>query len=123
MQIEGKALIVGVTDRKELQSQYKEREVLGGVYAIRNTIQNKLFLDVTADLHGMQNRFAFAQKTGSGLHLKLQQDWAAQKGEGFVFEILDEMVKSREQSNAAFLEELNLLKDMWLEKLGDSDLY
>ena len=110
-------------DRKALQSQYKERDVVGGVYAIRNTVLNKLFVETTAELKGMQNRFAFMQRTGSGFPLKLQKDWTAQKGEGFVFEILDELVKANGQSDAAFREELDLLKAMQIEKLSDTELY
>ncbi len=49
--------------KKELKARYKDRRIIGGVFVIRNTATNKLFLDSTTDLQGSKNRFAFAQQT------------------------------------------------------------
>ena len=109
--------------KKELQEQYKEREIIGGVYLIRNTLNNKLFLDASLDLQGSRNRFEFAQKTGSGLNMKLQKDWTEQGGSQFVFEVLEELKKGETQTQTEFKADVDLLKKLWLEKLSGEELY
>lgn len=109
--------------KRDLKTQYKERKIVGGVFAIRNTLSDKLSLDATTDLQGSLNRFEFAKKTGSCVDLKLQQDWTKQSGEGFVFETLEELEKNETQTDAEFASDIKLLKEIWLEKLADKDLY
>jgi len=109
--------------RKEMQAQYKEREIIGGVYALRNTLKNKLYIDAAVDLRGAKNRFDFAVGTGTCIHLKLQDDWAEQAGSHFEFEVLEELKKGAAQSPEDFKADLELLKEIWLEKLVGEDLY
>ena len=109
--------------KKEIQAQYKEREVVGGVYAIRNTKKNKLLVEATVDFRGSKNRFEFALETGSCVHLKLQDDWTEQDGRDFGFEVLEELKKGEAQTPAEFKADVDLLRQMWLEKLADTDLY
>jgi hypothetical protein len=109
--------------KKELKRQYKARKVTGGVYAIRNTATDKLYLEATTDLRGSQNRFEFAKKTGSCIEWKLQRDWAAQGGDGFVFEVLETLEKGETQTDSEFQEDILLLKGMWLERLAGRNFY
>ena len=106
-------------DKKELRRQYISRTQTGGVFAIKNTVLNKWYIDSTPDIKAAQNRFAFLGST----HMKLTQDYAAQKGEGFVFEVLEELQRGELQSDVAFRDDLTLLKAIWLEKLAGQDLY
>jgi len=109
--------------KKEILAQYKEREMIGGVYAIKNTLNDKLLLLVTADLQGSKNRFAFSQKTGSCVDMKLQSDWNRQGGGQFVLEVLEELKKGDTQTEKEFKADLGILKEMWLDRLSDRDLY
>ena len=109
--------------RKEMQEEYKEREVVGGVYVIRNTLKNRLLLSVATDLRGSMNRFEFSEKTGSCVYTQLQNDWTEQGGSQFVFETLEELTKGGTQTATEFKADLELLKEMWLEKLSGEDLY
>lgn len=109
--------------KKEIQAQYKEREVIGGVYAIRNTKKDKLFIDATVDMRGSKNRFEFALETGSCVHMKLQDDWAEQGGTQFEFVILEELKRGESQTSAEFKADVELMKQIWLEKLAEDDLY
>ncbi|MCL2164705.1 MAG: GIY-YIG nuclease family protein [Oscillospiraceae bacterium] len=109
--------------KKALQEKYKERKVIGGIYAIRNTLNDKLLLGATTDLQGMRNRFEFSQKTGSCIHVKLQNDWNKQGGEQFVFEVLEELIKGDTQTPEGFATDVNFLKEIWLENLSDRNLY
>ena len=109
--------------RKELQSQYKEREIVGGVYLVRNKLSNKLLLDAAADIQASKNRFEFSQKTGSCVYVKLQKDWLELGSSQFAFEVLEELKKSDTQTLAEFKADVELLKEMWREKLSGEDFY
>ena len=109
--------------KKELIAQYKEREITGGIYAIKNVLSDKLLLGATTDLNGYKNRFEFSQKTGSCIDHKLQSDWSKHGGEKFVFEVLDTLKKEKTQTEKEFKAEIDLLKEMWLDKLSDREFY
>lgn len=109
--------------RKELIAQYKEREIIGGVYIIRNTQNNKILLKADANLQGSKNRFEFSQKTGACIELKLQVDWNKDGGKQFVLEVLEELKKSETQTEEEFKTDINILKEIWLDKLSDRDFY
>ena len=106
-------------DKKEIREQYKTRTVIGGVYAIRNTINNKMFFDSTTDLNSARNRFEFF----GNISPKVAADWAAQNGQGFTFEVLEELKKGESQTDQEYKEDLKLLKSIWLEKLAGQYLY
>ena len=109
--------------KKELQEKYKEREIIGGVYVIRNTLNNIVFLEAATDLRGIRNRFEFAQKTDSCIHVKLQSDWDKAGGGQFVFEVLEELQKGDTQTDKEFKADLMLLKEMWYENLSGTEFY
>jgi hypothetical protein len=109
--------------KKELIAQYKGREIIGGVYVIKNTLNNKLLLRAAMDLQGSKNRFDFSLKTGSCVDMKLQNDWNKQGGEQFVFEVLEELKKGETQTEKEYKADIEVLREMWIEKLFDRDLY
>ena len=110
-------------NKKEILVKYKEREIIGGIYAITNTLNNKIFVGATTNLQGSKNRFEFSQKTGSFVEMKLRSDWNKQGSEQFVFEVLEELKKGETQSEQEFKADIDILKEMWLEKLSDKVLY
>lgn len=103
-------------NRKELVSEYKERNIIGGVYAIRNTLNSKILLLSATDLHGCKNRFDFSQKLNNCTYIKLQQDWQRHGNGIFVFEILDQLEKKENQTEKQFKEEIKILYEIWKEK-------
>lgn len=109
--------------KKELRAQYEERTITGGVFVIRNTHSGQILLEATGDLKGSRNRFEFAKKTGAGLNLKLQRDWTHLGAEAFEFEVLETLEKSETQTGEAFAEDLEVLKEFWMEKLKDAYFY
>ena len=106
-------------NKKELTNQYKSRVQVGGVYAIKNMTLNRWYVDATTDLAASENRFKFFGST----HMKVEQDYKAQNGEGFVFEVLEELKKNENQTDKEFKTDLTVLKDIWLEKLRGQELY
>ena len=106
-------------DRKELRNQYKNRIKIGGIFAIKNTVSNKWFVESSPDLAAAKNRFDFMGDS----YMKIANDYRAQKGMGFVFEALEELQKGEAQSDKEFQDDLALLKQIWLEKLTEQELY
>ena len=111
-------------DKKELKTAYKERHIMGGVYAIQNKENGKMLVCTASDLSGIKNRFEFFQKFGgSALHGKLQKDIKQFGKNAFIFKTLEELKKKDTQTSAEFRADLETLKDIWLEKLDADILY
>lgn len=101
--------------RKQLIKQYKEVEPQAGVYQIRNTKNNKIFIGSTPNLKtlvGMRGPLEM------GLHPnhQLQQEWKECGSDAFVFEVL-EILKKRDEPVFDLRDELKKLEKKWLEQL------
>jgi hypothetical protein len=110
-------------NKKELLAAYKERKMVGGICAIKNAVTGKLLVLSTSDLQRCKNRFDFAQKTGSCVSMKLQNDWKKYGNHVFAFEILEEYEQQETQAPEEFRDDIKVLEEMWLEKLGSAELY
>ncbi len=109
--------------RKELVQEYKQRKLTGGVFCIVNDLTGQRLLLAETDLQGSRNRFDFMTMTGNSPHYKLNKDYAAQKGKGFRFEVLEQIEQKENQDKAEFLEELEVLRQLWCEKYLPEALY
>ncbi|GHU81805.1 hypothetical protein AGMMS50284_2580 [Clostridia bacterium] len=109
--------------RKELTAQYKEREQIGGVYTITNTVTGKLLLKIAQDIKGSENRFNFAKQTNNCTELPLTKDWAQHGANSFVYEVKETLKKQPAQSTKEFKADLELLKEIWLDKLSGEEWY
>lgn len=107
--------------RKELRNEYKERKTTGGVIKITNTVNGHYYLSGEINAGRFQNRFEFAQATGSCVLTKLQNEWNQYGGSAFVFEILEEIEMKADQTTKEFKEDLNVLAEMWAEKFISKD--
>ena len=110
-------------NKKDLISKYKMRKVIGGIYAIKNIRTGKMLLDGTTDLLGMKNRFEFSQKTGSCINTRIQNAWKEDGHLSFEFWVLEELEKKEEQTMTEFRDDINVLKEIWLEKTVEENLY
>lgn len=106
--------------KKEIMADYKERPIIGGVYVIRNQVNQKVWLDAVIDLQGSINRFDFSVKTGSCVVMKLQADWRVMGKDAFTLEVLETIEKPLEQSLEAFKEDMAVHRALWFEKLDAS---
>lgn len=109
--------------KKELAQQYLQREIIGAVYALCNTENGKRLVMTTVDHKSSQNRFQFAQSTNLCTDIKLRDDWAKYGAASFEYETLETLKKEESQSMQAFQEDLDALKEIWLEKLDPTALY
>ena len=109
--------------KKEMMAEYKEREIVGGVYVIRNTSSGRKFLDATTDMRASRNRFDFSRKTGSCVNKRIEDDWKKAGAASFVFEVLEEYAKDSAQTMEKFQADVGALKELWLEKLSGEDVF
>ena len=111
------------TRKKEMMTVYKDRELIGGVYVIKNTQSGRKFLDATTDIRGSRNRFDFAQKNNMCVHKRIEDDWKKSGAGVFVFEVIEELPKDASQSMEIFQADVATLKELWLEKLAGEDVF
>jgi hypothetical protein len=87
-----------------------------GVYQIRNTISDKLWIDSSINVPAKFNRYRLQLNAGSHPSRTLQADWK-EFGEGsFEFELL-EPLEPRSDPGYDYAADLEVLEDLWLEKL------
>lgn len=93
-----------------------------GVFQIRNTTNQKVFIDSSTNVPGKINRHTFALNAGSHACKDLQNDWNEIGADKFEFEVL-EPIEPRDDPTYNYKADLEFLEDLWLDKLnpyGDS---
>ena len=103
-------------EQKRLKQDYQRTKHAFGVFLIRNTTNEKVFLGAGLDIHGIINRHKFALRAGGHQCVALQRDWNELGAEKFEFEILDQM-EPLDDPLFDVRRELNFMEEMWLEKL------
>jgi hypothetical protein len=104
-------------DRKEAKLQYKLSHRPMGVYQVRNTVNDKVWINSSLNLPGSFN--GDRVKLNGGMHHKspkLMKAWKEFGEESFVWEILEE-VFPRSEPGYDYKADLEFLEDLWLEKL------
>jgi hypothetical protein len=101
--------------KKELKAQYKEMKPEAGVYQIRNTKNQKVYVDTTPNLKTMNGRLMML-RAGSHKNRQLQEEWKQYGEDAFVFEVL-EILEEKEEGYFDQNEELKKLEAKWLAKL------
>ncbi|MBN2260624.1 MAG: GIY-YIG nuclease family protein [Clostridiales bacterium] len=112
-----------IKSRKEMAAEYKGKLTTGGVYAIKNTKNDKLLLDCTTDIVSMKNRFEFIKKTDTVFSMKLQEDWKKYGKEVFEFVIIEEIEQNEKQTKIEYKKDVELLKEIWVENMKENELY
>ena len=90
-----------------------------GVYRIRNSQNDKVYIGFATDLEARFNRHKAELKLGSHRNKELQGIWNSYGESALEFEILD-VLDQEEGTQASPDEELNVLTDMWIQKLKKS---
>lgn len=101
--------------RKELNLQYKETGTEAGVFAIRNTVNGKRFVQGAYDLKKMNGK-RFELQTGSSPLRELQSDWNLHGEQAFAFEVLEKVDRSKLEGRD-IKQVVEELEAKWLEKL------
>jgi len=87
-----------------------------GFFQIRNTRNEKVFVDSSTNIPGKINRHRFSLNAGLHTSKSLQADWNELRDAAFEFETL-EPVEPRADQAYDYRSDLETLEDMWLEKL------
>jgi group I intron endonuclease len=107
-------------DKKELKKQYKQNVRPMGIFQIKNLTNGKIFIGSAKDLNGKINSIKFQLEMNSNMNSELQQDFNKYGEKNFLFETMD-LLDPKEDPNYDYTEDLNVLEEMWLEKLQPFD--
>lgn len=102
--------------RKELKEEYKQMKFKIGVFQIKNTVNNKVFIDSSMDIVAIWNRQRMELNFGSHPNLSLQKDWNKFGADKFEYEIISE-IKQSETEIRDYKKELKAFEASHLEKL------
>jgi len=78
-------------EKKAAIAAYKERKVVGGIYAVRCLASGRRWIGRAANLATVQNRLWFALRLGTSPHRTLQVAWNASGVESFAFEEVERL--------------------------------
>ena len=101
-------------ENKRLKKTYQQTPRAIGVFLVRNSLNDRVFLAAGVDLHGLMNRHKFQLVNGSHANKQLQADWIEFGSNNFAFEIVDEVNPAAGADPRA---EVETLEKLWLEKL------
>lgn len=107
-------------DRKALSREYKDTPRPMGVYRVRNTANGKSLVGASTDLPARLNRHRAQLTLGAHPNHVLQTDWNTLGPDVFEFEVIDTL-KPSDQAGYDPSDDLQLLEQMWLEKLSPFD--
>ncbi|MFH1368804.1 MAG: GIY-YIG nuclease family protein [Elusimicrobiota bacterium] len=102
-------------DKKKIRQDYKNTVNDKGVFAIKNTINGKVYLGGTLNLYNILERNKFRLNTGSHQNERLQKDWKSYGEGAFTFEILEKL-KLKDDIACDYEEDLKILEMIWVEK-------
>jgi len=103
-------------NKKELKKQYAGATQPMGVYQIRNLVNGKIFIESGLNVNGIMNSSNFQLSTGKHFNKALQEDYNRYGADNFMFEILDYLTPTEDET-MDYRQELKLLEEMWIEKL------
>lgn len=104
--------------KKKMIEAYKNKTTIGGIYCITNTVTGKKYIYTSKDLAGSKNRFEFAKVSNTCVNITLAKEWETYGGDAFIYEELETLEREAEQTNKEFQNDLDLLLDMWKEKVS-----
>lgn len=103
-------------NKKQLAREYKHQPLTLGVFVIRNTVNDKIFLASGQNLNGIINRHRFDLLHGSHKNKELQADWNELGPAKFAFEIVEQL-EPPSSGHFDAKQEVRAMEDMWLEEL------
>ena len=105
--------------KKELKEQYKLMKPEMGVFIIRCRLNSKSYIGKTPNLKGGINSITFQLKHGSCRNHELQQLWKESGEANFSIEVLDTLKYDPDETKTDYSDDLEMLKTIWKEKLGN----
>lgn len=103
-------------NNKLLKEQYKSAMVPMGVFAIRNTINQKVYVGGSSNLEGAMNRHRFELSMKTHRNKAMLADWQMHGPQAFRFEVLDRIAQ-RSDPKFDYAAELAASLALWQEEL------
>src|SRR4051812_48707908 len=103
--------------KKELKEEYKQVRFRMGVFQIRNTLNDKVFISGSINIDAVWNRHRVQLRFGNHPNTALQKDWNEQGESAFRFEVVSELAHD-ENGLTDYNKEVQLLKEMYMEEQG-----
>ena len=101
---------------KQLKNAFRRSVLPMGVFQIRNTNNDKIFVVTGRNLRGLLNRHRFQLQLGGHSNKQLQEDWQRFGENKFAFEIVQEVLPPSEP-HFDHKRELEEMEDLWLAEL------
>jgi hypothetical protein len=106
------------TNRKEAIRQHKERKTPVGIYAIRCTVTNTVWVDAARNLEAAKNSNWFQLGFGSHRTPSLQQEWNQHGEAAFTYEVLETLPEDAHP--LAVKDLLEAKRKQWVAELNAS---
>lgn len=103
-------------NKSEMKKAYKQTNRPMGVYLLRSTKNNIVFIGAGTDIQAKINRHKAELKFGNHRNRELQEIWNSSGEQNIEFEVLD-VLEHEEDSKDNPVEELKVLLEMWIQKL------
>ncbi len=101
--------------RKALRMEWKEQKTVAGVFQIKNTENQKFFIESTPNINTLNGQ-KFMLEHQSHLNKTLQMDWNEFGAEAFTFEVLETLEKKPDEYYD-LKDALKKLKHKWIQQI------
>ncbi|MEO8544143.1 MAG: GIY-YIG nuclease family protein [Betaproteobacteria bacterium] len=105
-----------MSDNRQLKNRFKQTFVPPGVFVIRNTVNQWVYLGASSNPQGAMNRHRFELAMRGHRNPQLQSDWVAHGAQVFRFEVLDQ-IRQNHEPDFDYTGELAALLQLWREEL------
>jgi hypothetical protein len=103
-------------NKKEITREYKNQKHPAGLFAVKNKIDNIMFIGHSVNLPAKMRGIAFELEMGSHTYHNLANDYKRLGKENFEIFILDQ-IEVKEETDRELKAELEILEEMWVDKL------
>lgn len=102
--------------QKELKEAYKLKKFKIGVFQIRNTVNEKIYVDSSVNMEAIWNRIRVELNFGNHRNETLQKEWTTFGEENFRFEVLSE-IEQKDGDSIDYNKEAKQLAEMFIDEL------
>ena len=103
-------------NKKELKKDYKIQKQPAGLFAVKNKVDNKIFIGISINLPAKLRGINFELDSGSHGYHKLADDYNRLGKDNFEITVLDQ-IEIKDETDKELRNELETLEEIWVEKL------